>query len=167
MPVTTRSQTKKIYPGSTPNLPLNAKGYPSVGMLTVKKPIKKPANNLKKITDQSGTNDKSLSKHEPLLQNGFCSIFVGVSKVGDKWIWESEEETKARLAAGLASVNIKCKSITIQDVNYDMDTRVCLCVCEVDRHMECYVDDIYIPGLTEYSHCFEDGDELKLEFCFD
>jgi len=103
----------------------------------------------------------------PQLQNGFCDIFVGVTKVGDKWIWESEEETKARLAAGLASMNIKCKSITIPYADYERDTRRCLCVCEVDRHMECYVDDIYIPGLTEYSHCVEDELPLQLEFCFD
>jgi|LauGreDrversion4_2_1035121.scaffolds.fasta_scaffold348672_2 hypothetical protein len=40
MPVITRSQTKKAT--STPaKVPLNAKGHPSVGMLTVKKPVKK------------------------------------------------------------------------------------------------------------------------------
>jgi len=40
MPVVTRSQTKKAT--SVPaKVPLNAKGHPSVGMLTVKKPVKK------------------------------------------------------------------------------------------------------------------------------
>lgn len=36
MPVKTRSQKKIIIPDS---IPRNAKGYPSVGQLTIKKPV--------------------------------------------------------------------------------------------------------------------------------
>lgn len=40
MPAVTRSQAKKATAAFT-KVPLNAKGHPSVGMLTVKKPVKK------------------------------------------------------------------------------------------------------------------------------
>jgi len=99
---------------------------------------------------------------------GSCVIFAGVRVMTleeeleeyyyenydgkDKWIIESDEQTKERLVSGLLSVGIECKKsdIIIEWADIREGTKLCKCKIEYPEMLEDNYLDIYIEGLSNF-----------------
>jgi len=126
----------------------------------------------KKITAKNTTKPKEALKNT-IRQYGFCRPFVGKTKKSGKWEFESIEETNRRLEKGLSKldlnkVGLKLISIIISPKINDYGTRNCAVLFETNEEKVAYIDDEYIPGITEYESNYEDDghSSSSLELCF-
>jgi len=99
---------------------------------------------------------------------GSCVIFTGVRIMTldeqleeyhyenydgkDKWIIESDEQTKNRLVSGLLSVGIECdiNDIIIEWTDFRDGTKLCKCKFYYPELLEDNYLDIYIEGLSNF-----------------
>ena len=102
------------------------------------------------------------------LLTGSCVIFTGIRKMTldeqldeyyyedydghDRWIVESDEQTKHRLLSGLLSLGIKCEmnDINIVWTNKTDATKLCKCKIDYPKVLKDKYLDIYIQGLSGF-----------------